>query len=68
MGTEKLLLPFGQTTVIVPGHWTVQRSHDLADNIEMAVVHALPSTVTVVHIEPGPSEMPLPADPDHPSI
>lgn len=59
---------FVQTTVIVPGHWTVQRSHDLADHIEMAVVHALPSTVTVVHIEPGPSEMPLPADPDHPSI
>ena len=59
---------FVQTTVIVPGHWTVQRSHDLADHIEMAVVHALPSTVTVVHIEPGPSEMPLSADPDHPSI
>ena len=59
---------FVQTTVIVPGHWTVQRSHDLADHIEMAVVHALPSTVTVVHIEPGPTEMPLPADPDHPSI
>ena len=59
---------FVQTTVIVPGHWTVQRSHHLADHIEMAVAHALPSTVTVVHIEPGPSEMPLPADPDHPSI
>lgn len=59
---------FVQTTVIVPGHWTVQRSHDLADHIEMAVAHALTSTVTVVHIEPGPSEMPLPADPDHPSI
>lgn len=59
---------FVQTTVIVPGHWTVQRSHDLADHIEMAVAHALPSTITVVHIEPGPTEMPLPADPDHPSI
>lgn len=59
---------FVQTTVIVPGHWTVQRSHDLADSIEMAVAQALPSTVTVVHIEPGPSEVPQPADPDHPSI
>ena len=49
---------FVQTTVIVPGHWTVARSHDLADDIESAVAAAFPACQTVVHIEPGPSEHP----------
>ncbi|MFT3876882.1 MAG: cation diffusion facilitator family transporter [Propioniciclava sp.] len=49
---------FAQATVVVPGHWTVARSHDLADAIEDAVRAALPETVTVVHIEPGPSSLP----------
>lgn len=49
---------FAQATVVVPGHWTVARSHDLADAIEDAVSQALPTTVTVVHIEPGPSQLP----------
>ncbi len=53
---------FAQATVVVPGHWTVARSHDLADAIEDAVSAALPSTVTVVHIEPGPSHHP-PSEP-----
>ncbi len=64
---------FVQTTVVVPGHWTVARSHDLADDIEVAIAATFPETQTVVHIEPGPSEFPepqpaLPPDPDHPSI
>ncbi|WP_232550005.1 cation diffusion facilitator family transporter [Propioniciclava soli] len=62
---------FVQVTAVVPGHWTVQRSHDLADEIELAVARALPETVTVVHLEPGPSDLPTaagPTDPDHPSI
>ncbi len=64
---------FVQTTVIVPGHWTVERAHDLADDIEVAIDRTFPETQTVVHIEPGPSEHPdpqpaLPPDPDHPSI
>ena len=65
---------FIQATVVVPGHWTVGRSHDLADDIEAAVDRALPECQTVVHIEPGPSDFPAaaasaqPADPDHPSI
>lgn len=49
---------FAQATVVVPGHWTVARSHDLADAVEDAVSQALPTTVTVVHIEPGPSQLP----------
>lgn len=44
---------FAQTTIVVPGHWTVAHSHDLADAIEDAVDRALPGTTTVVHIEPG---------------
>ena len=44
---------FVQATVVVPGHWTVAHSHDLADAIEDAVGAALPETQTVVHIEPG---------------
>ena len=51
---------FVQATVIVPGHWTVARSHDLADDIEAAVAAALPDSQTVVHLEPGPSDLPLP--------
>ena len=56
---------FAQATVVVPGHWTVARSHELADQIEDAVGAALPETVTVVHIEPGPSDHPAPTDPEH---
>ncbi|MDO5533569.1 MAG: cation diffusion facilitator family transporter [Propionibacteriaceae bacterium] len=68
---------FVQATVIVPAHWTVGRSHDLADDIEAAVGAVFAECQTVVHIEPGPSEFPEPqpvpppafdADPDHHSI
>lgn len=45
---------FAQATLTVPGNWTVQHSHDLADAVEDAVGLALPGTETVVHIEPGP--------------
>lgn len=43
---------FVQATVLVPGGWSVQRAHDLADLVEESVEEALPQTVTVVHIEP----------------
>lgn len=43
---------FVQATITVPGEWSVQRGHDLADQIEVAVDAALPETTTVVHIEP----------------
>lgn len=44
---------FVYVTVTVPGEWTVQRSHDVADEIEAAVDQALPGTTTFVHIEPS---------------
>lgn len=45
---------FAQATLVVPGDWSVQHGHDLADAVEHAVHEALPETVTVVHIEPIP--------------
>lgn len=55
---------FVQTTVLVPGEWTVARGHDLADAIEDAVAAALPATQTVVHIEPVPADVrPHPSTP-----
>jgi cation diffusion facilitator family transporter len=44
---------FVNVTVLVPGIWTVQRSHDLADKIEDAVDEVLPETTTFVHVEPS---------------
>lgn len=45
---------FVQATLTVPGDWTVQRSHDLADRVEDEIGHVLPGTVTFVHVEPSP--------------
>lgn len=67
---------FVQTTVVVPGLWTVARSHGLADDIEAAIARVFPDTQTVVHIEPGPTAHPRPQpapppperDADHHSI
>ena len=67
---------FVQTTVVVPGLWTVARSHGLADDLEAAIARVFPDTPTVVHIEPGPTAHPRPQpapppperDPDHHSI
>lgn len=44
---------FVQATLTVPGEWTVQRSHDLADRVEAEVGQVLPGTVTFVHVEPA---------------
>jgi cation diffusion facilitator family transporter len=45
---------FVNATVLVPGEWTIDRGHDLADVIEDAVAEALEGTSTFVHIEPVP--------------
>ncbi len=44
---------FVYATLTVPGSWTVQRSHDMADAVEQAIDAALPGTSTFVHIEPA---------------
>jgi cation diffusion facilitator family transporter len=38
--------------VLVPGHWTIQRGHDLCEAIELAIIKALPDTHVMSHLEP----------------
>lgn len=38
--------------VLVPGDWTVQQGHTLCEEIELAIVQALPGTSVVTHLEP----------------
>ncbi len=38
--------------VLVPGEWTVQRGHQLCEDIEIAIVKALPGAHVVTHLEP----------------
>ncbi len=38
--------------ILVPGDWTVQRGHDLSEEIEVAISRALPSTHIITHLEP----------------
>ena len=38
--------------ILVPGHWTVQRGHDLLEEIEEQVRAAVPNSVVDTHLEP----------------
>lgn len=38
--------------VLVPGHWTVQRGHDLAEQVEEALREALGHATVFTHLEP----------------
>lgn len=38
--------------ILVPGEWTVQRGHDLCEEIELAIATALPDTHVLTHLEP----------------
>ncbi len=38
--------------ILVPGEWTVQKGHDLVEEIEKALVRALPGLVCTTHLEP----------------
>jgi cation diffusion facilitator family transporter len=38
--------------VLVPGHWTVQRGHDLAEQIERDIRHVLGASTVMTHLEP----------------
>jgi cation diffusion facilitator family transporter len=39
--------------VLVPGEWTVQRGHDLSEQIERALAAVLPQSTFFIHIEPS---------------
>jgi cation diffusion facilitator family transporter len=38
--------------LLVPGDWTVQRAHDMADAIELDIATAVPGASVLTHIEP----------------
>ncbi|HEY7479282.1 MAG TPA: cation diffusion facilitator family transporter [Gemmatimonadales bacterium] len=38
--------------ILVPGHWTVQRGHDLLEQIEERIRDAVPHSVVDTHLEP----------------
>ena len=38
--------------VLVPGAWTVQFGHELCDQVELAIIKALPGTHVITHLEP----------------
>ena len=38
--------------ILVPGHWTVQRGHDLLEGIEEEIRAAIPRSTVFTHLEP----------------
>jgi len=38
--------------VLVPGAWSVQRGHDLLENVEADIRQVLPDTIVTTHLEP----------------
>jgi cation diffusion facilitator family transporter len=38
--------------ILVPGEWTIQRGHDLCEQVEQEIVDALPGTNVIAHMEP----------------
>ncbi|HEY9662201.1 MAG TPA: cation diffusion facilitator family transporter [Allocoleopsis sp.] len=38
--------------VLVPGDWTVQQGHHLCEEIELAIIQALPDANVITHLEP----------------
>jgi cation diffusion facilitator family transporter len=43
---------FVSLTVLVPAHWTVERGHTVADEVEVAIAMDLPDTDVQTHLEP----------------
>ena len=38
--------------ILLPGEWTIQRGHDLCEQVEQEIVDALPGTNVITHMEP----------------
>ena len=47
---------FVNLTMSVPGDWTVERSHELASEVERGIAEVLPGAITFTHVEPMPRE------------
>lgn len=45
-------LRFAQLHLLVPGDWTVQRGHDVVEQVETALRAAVPGLLVTVHLEP----------------
>lgn len=45
---------FVEFNLLLPGEWSVTRSHDLCDALEEAVRAEFPATDVVIHVEPAP--------------
>ena len=45
---------FVEFNLLLPGEWSVTRSHDLCDALEEAVRAEFPDTDVVIHVEPAP--------------
>ena len=43
---------FIEVHVLVPGHWSVQRGHELLEQIEAEIRQALPLSTVLTHLEP----------------
>jgi len=43
---------FVELHVLVPGEWTIQRGHELAERLESDIRLALPQTTVLTHLEP----------------
>jgi len=43
---------FVELHMLVPGEWTIQRGHELAERLESDIRHALPQTTVLTHLEP----------------
>lgn len=43
---------FVSVHILVPGDWSVQHSHGLADQIESEIVAAIPNASVITHVEP----------------
>ncbi len=44
---------FASMHLLVPGKWSIQRGHDLAEEIELDVVQSLPNATMFIHLEPN---------------
>jgi len=42
--------------VLVPGSWSVQRAHDLVEDVELAIETELPDAQVITHVEPSEDE------------
>jgi cation diffusion facilitator family transporter len=38
--------------ILVPGEWTVQQGHDIAEEVEASLHHGIPSLTVFTHVEP----------------